>query len=782
MSRKTPPTPSPPPSPPRAVPSALQRRLRYGLNVSIAVAAALGICLLANWLVYRQYRALSPDARQWVRYDLTSTRRYSLSPQTRRVLSSLDAPYRVITMLGGPDEDTAQAQEVRDLADEYARSSGQVLTEHLDLTWDAERRTELLAEMVSLYADDTQAIRSALGHALPESKALADELGSIQLKLQAVLDAEVVSNPRDQQALYDLNSQLLRLEEDYKTYARLRDEQLGDHPVARLGDGLENSETGEAMPDYTLLIAHLQQWHLTVRQQLLPVIDATVQQVGGRIRAPRPPQVVTPEQRSRYLEARNTLAQIQQSIRQPVGDNAALLNRSADALRRVLLRTDQMPQHYNDARAVLSDRPCVLVTGGGRARVIPIALFFRGVEGIETAQSEAQEQFLGEEQLTGALVSMPLDPPPRVIFVRSNTGRPALSIGSGDQQTFGDYSHVARRLRAVGIEVAEWSFDPHPSKTPPRRAGQRVVWVLLPFLKPITDQPRTMDQTLKASITDYITQRLEAGDSALLMLGPNAFADPDRRADLLAVPGVQDAGLADDPLLALLAGWGIDAQVYANVFRVQEEDQEGRPIAPAAHSFTVTRWPAEGALGTALNGIATYFGQAYPIVLTDTPGVTHTPLVELTDPTLWIQKPPGPQAVRGQPLTIDEDSKRTRVLLGVAAERGDARLITVGNPLWATDGNTTLGITPDGRTLPRLADQPGAFILYPGNSELFLNSIYWLTHHQDLIAASPRTQDIRRIPALEPGTLRAYRAALSAGLPAGIFLAGGVVWLIRRKA
>jgi len=740
----------------------------------------VGICVLLNWLVYRQYRALSPDARQWVRYDLTSTRRYSLSPQTRGVLESLDERHRVVTMLGGPDEDPAQVQEVHDLVDEYARASGLVEREHLDLTRDTERRSELLAEMASLYADDTHAVRVVLRASIPESAGLAKELDTIQEQLSGVLDAGVVTNARDRQTLYDLNSQYIRVAEAYNTYARHAEEQLGEQGAARLtDDGLVDPTSGEALPDYALLLAHLQQWHLAVRQQLLPLTDTVVQQVGSRITSTR---VQSPELRNQVLEARNTLAQVQQTIRQERGAQPSLLDRSSTALRRALIRADQMPSLYDDARAVLSDQPCVLVLSGDAARVIPSALLYRGVEGIESADSEAQEQFLGEEQLTGALVSMSFDPPPRVIFVRSNTGRPALSIGQGEQRTLGDYSHVAQRLRAVGIEVDEWVYDPHPSKAPFRRAGQQVVWVVLPFLKPIPGQPQTMDQSLKAGVVEYVTDRLADGDSAMLMLGPNTFADPERRADLLALPGIEDAGLADDPLLALLAEWGIDAQVYQNVFRVESEDAEGRPIAPAAFSFTVTRWPDEGVLGQSLDGIATYFGQAYPLELLDAEGVTHTPMVRLTDPSMWLQKPPGPQGVRGQPLDIPEDATADEVLIGVAAERGEARLIAVGDPLWATDGVTTLGVMPDGRVIPRAADQPGAYIQYPGNSELFINSVYWLTDKSELIAASPRTQDIRRIPTMTDATANTTKLLLLLAMPLVIFGIGGSVWLVRRKA
>jgi len=758
----------------------MQRRLRYGLNVTVAVVAAVGICLLLNWLVYRQYRAMSPDARQWVRYDLTSTRRYSLSPQTRGVLKSLDERHRVVTMLGGPDEDPVQVQEVRDLVDEYARASGLVEQEHLDLSSDIRRRSDLLADMASLYADDTRAVRVVLAASMPESSELARELDTIQEQLSSVLDAGVVTNARDRQTLYDLNSQYIRVSDAYNTYARHLEEQLGESGADRLtDDGLVDDESGEALPDYALLLAHLQQWHLAVLQQLLSSTDSVVQQVGSRITSSR---VQSPELRNQTLEARNTLAQIQQSIRQERGGQATLLDRSSAALRRVLIRADQMPRLYDDARAVLSDQPCVLVLSGDAARVIPSSLLYRGVEGMESADSDAQEQFLGEEQLTGALVSMSFDPPPRVIFVRSNTGRPALSIGSGEQRTLGDYSHVAQRLRALGVEVDEWVYDPHPSKAPLRRDDQRVVWVVLPFLKPIPGQPQTMDQTLKASVVGYVADRLAEGDSAMLMLGPNTFADPERRADLLALPGIEDAGLADDPLLALLSEWGVDAQVYQNVFRVAEEDAEGRPIAPAAFSFTVSRWPEDGVLGQSLDGIATYFGQAYPLELSDVEGVTHTPMVALDDPTMWLQKPPGPQGVRGQPLEIPEDATTRNVLVGVAAERGEARMIVVGDPLWATDGVTTLGMMPDGRVIPRAADQPGAFIQYPGNSELFINGVYWLTGKEQLIAASPRTQDIRRVPTMTDATANTTKLLLLFAMPLVIFGIGASVWGVRRKA
>ncbi|XAL99201.1 Gldg family protein [Phycisphaeraceae bacterium D3-23] len=770
----------------RTVASAMQRRLRYGLNVGVMVAAAVGICILLNWLVYRQYRAMSPDSRQWVRYDLTSTRRYSLSDQTRGVLKSLDERHTIVTMLGGAEADPTQTQEVHDLVDEYARASKLLEQEHLDLASDTERRAELLGEMAALYADDTRAVRDVLatGFELIEGEAggepgLLAELVSIQDLLQGVIDSEVVTDDT-LQFLYQLKSRNDLAQEEYNKIVAMRMEQLGEGWRGRLtDDGLISAGAGEDLPDYVLLLAHLQRWQLAVHQELLPTTYNAAQAIRGRVRGSR---VDSPDLRNRTLMARDKLVQIERLIREPIGEQPSLLNRAGEVANALQVRADQVPQRYNDAREVLSNQACVLVTSETQARVIPAGLMYRGIATLESTESDAQEQFLGEEQLTGALVSLSLEPPPLVVFVRSNTGRPSLSIGSGANRTLGDYSHVAQRLRAVGIEVADWTYDPHHSKAPPRRPGQRVVWVIVPYAMPAPQHPQTMSQALKASVMRYINQRLEAGDSALFALGPNPYANPERRDELLALPGIEDAGLADDPILALLSGWGIQAQIYRSAYRVTTEDSEGRPIAPASSSFTVTQWPDDGIMGQALDGIATYFAEVYPLELTDTSGVIHTPLIEVTDPTAWVQDAPGPQQVRGQPLNIPDDAKRDRVLIGVAAERDDTRLIVISDRLWATDGTTTLGVMPDGRVMPRLADHPGAYIQYPGNSELFLSSIFWLTENEDLIAASPRTQDIRRVPPMSDATIKRYWVLLTGGMPLAVFLIGAAVWLVRRKA
>jgi len=106
----------------------------------------------------------------------------------------------------------------------------------------------------------------------------------------------------------------------------------------------------------------------------------------------------------------------------------------------------------------------------------------------------------------------------------------------------------------------------------------------------------------------------------------------------------------------------------------------------------------------------------------------------------------------------------------------------VGDGFWATDEATTFGRLSDGREGPGLATQPGATIAYPGNTELFVSSVFWLAHQEQLIAASPRTQDLRRVDPIPAATLSVYRGVLVAGLPGLVFVVGVAVWLVRRRA
>jgi len=740
-----------------AAPTAAKRRSTNALMVLIAVLAAVGIALIANYVVYWQYRGLSPDARAWVRFDLTSTRRYSLSEQSRAVLDQLDTEHRIVTMLGGDEIESAQQQRVRDLVDEYARAAKSINVQHIDLDTQTDRREKLLAEMDAMFAEETETIRASIAIGLRLVDRYAETVDQIEAWLSDIADSNVALRPESiqRQRLTDLHSQYLRLQDQRKRLLQMRDEMLGSDWRQRLkSPGTVTGGDGDNLPDYTALMSAIQRYILQLAGNTLPDTPNKADQLRRGVVIDN---LAPPETQQAAFEAQNTLAAMVQQVPQFF----QTVKRETDPLLSVT-----PPLRYEEARAILNDKPCVLLTSGSNARVIPAELLFRGTGDASTSQ--INDLFVGEEQLTGALISIQLDPPPLVVFIRSNIGLRAVSVTGAEQQRIeGVYDEVIKRLLSMDFEVAEWP-DPVNTDPPPLREGQRVVWVTMPYFRPDVNRSESLDNTNKDTVAAFLQERLAKGDGAMVML----YANPDTAPRL-------HGEAPPDTIVQLLDTFGIDAQLYQSAVQLQAEDEDGEN-RKYTNQFIVNAWPDSVIVGDALNGINTFFTYPIPIELEPKAGVEQMPLVEVAAPVLHVQEDAADPKT-GQ-FTPEPGSERDEVLIGAAAEKGDARLVTVGSATWAMDEILSAAALPDGTSGPNLADRPGARILYPGNSDLFVNSICWLAHEEELIAASPRTQDIRRIEPMRAGALQTTRILLWAGMPAAILVLGVCVGLMRRRA
>lgn len=108
------------------------RTLRAGTS-AIAIVLAAAILVGVNYLA----------ARHWARGDWTSTRIYSLSEQTRKILAGLKEPVRVTVFM------TSSArlyQPVRELLSRYQAVSPKIEVEYLDPTRNVARAEALLKE------------------------------------------------------------------------------------------------------------------------------------------------------------------------------------------------------------------------------------------------------------------------------------------------------------------------------------------------------------------------------------------------------------------------------------------------------------------------------------------------------------------------------------------------------------------------------------------------------------------------------------------------------------
>ncbi len=94
-----------------------RRQARYGTLTGVSVLVVLGILVALNYIGKRQNK----------RWDLTEAKQFSLSDQTRNILSKLDAPLKITAFVQEPEFQTYQ-----DRLKEYQYGSKQVSTELVD--------------------------------------------------------------------------------------------------------------------------------------------------------------------------------------------------------------------------------------------------------------------------------------------------------------------------------------------------------------------------------------------------------------------------------------------------------------------------------------------------------------------------------------------------------------------------------------------------------------------------------------------------------------------------
>jgi len=137
----------------RDVARAFQRRnVQYGSVAAGSILLVLGILAALNWI----------SSRENARWDLTEARQFSLSDQTRQIVTALDQPLAVRAYY---DSAVMSAEQLQDLLDEYTHLSRQVTAEYLDAVREPVRaeqdNIQTLPTIVLSYAGRTERTTTA---------------------------------------------------------------------------------------------------------------------------------------------------------------------------------------------------------------------------------------------------------------------------------------------------------------------------------------------------------------------------------------------------------------------------------------------------------------------------------------------------------------------------------------------------------------------------------------------------------------------------------------------
>ncbi len=707
-----------------------QRRVKYGLNVAVAIIAAVALAVIINWISYRNFRA---GATRW---DLTSTRQYSLSPLTRKVLDRFDGEFRIVTLLDASEGLREDTQRARDLVEEYARASGKVKIEHINPATELAKRDAFEKSIHTRFAPQFEALDKLNTRALAAIEAAHRDLLRQQTILEEVLkDKSLKENDPRRASLFQtegfFRSQADSLSKAIRT--------IGDYKKV----SLPNYSSAFMASKETLEMLDVQFYPQVLKTRVNPLIEDA-----------RTPDLV-----------KDGLLALSENI------TAAMAHRKP--LMVELTTARNVPQYDALLTRLMQPNPLVVI---GPDEVIGInlgELFRSPSQAAETENRAEQEQleekqFLGEERLTGVLARMTiaqLNPPPMVVFVSTGAGMAAVARR--------DYAQLLDRLAGMNFQVENWEpvrqspfVDPSakPQPAPQPQPGQRAVWVLLPGEPPDPQNPNA-EKNLQTTIK-LLRDRLDQGDGLLAIVPPE----------------VAPAALEK----TILGEWGIGIDTHQVILR-EVVDRYGQNVAYNEHD--IRQWPQELPVSKAIGeaGMTAHFVWASPITMNESkkpPQARYFPLAIISGRNLWANLNTADEVRAGKKIELDAagDVKRDSFTIALACEqpplnqeRPPRRLVVVSDQFFATDRFGSVNIPdPVSRTVRQITP-------YPGNHELFVNSVYWLAGIEELIAASARTQDVRRINAMSPAKLGSLQWTMLIGMPLGTFVVGVGVWMTRRR-
>jgi len=709
-----------------------ERWLSFGYALEVQLFAVISIICLLNVMLYSQVReSENPQFRDLLHYDLTQTRRYTLSNLTKKVLGDLEQEYELVTLINpyDPIENPNLADYARqtvDLVDEYARRSAKVSARHVNPSLEPAKVQAVYDEITQRFAEQLQPVTEAADAGVKALEQFGDVSKQLAEKLGTIAENPALKRQDVRRNLENLSTAL----EDI----------LGQRSEFGAVLAETRQQLDAALPNYDGARSSAEN-ALTLAEQSMAGVKKLLEQQGDD-------ESIAGAVRNGLLEA----AQIAERIR----------GNLANALEQV--RGVEGSDAYNDVReTLLYPLPVghVLVMTPQHVRaLVMVDMYVRDDSPAEDGGPTGEVTSLAESQITGAVTHMHMLATgrrlPMVVFVPM--GRAPVFGPRGDPMS--QYTLVRQYLEDARVRVETWSSAMRPDPTgqrmmppgPPPKAepGQQTIWVLVPR-SPREGPAQPMAGGGEQAV-QHIRQQLEQGDSAMLIAGPNT--------------GFNFGG---DPVAELLREYGINAKLNSALFRRVQVDED-RSVAVERN--LVSRYKGDVNITKALAGLPSMFPWSSPMVETeDKPDdVTLTPLIVVDEQGVWAESNlmEDPESYRPDPGEGGDS-----FIIAMLVERGDTRLAVFTDPLWASDWVANAG-------------QRNIFTgqvnrAFPGNPKLFEKTTYWLAGLAQLIAAGARSQEVRAVDEISPEGMTAIRLGLLLGMPAAALCFGIGVWLVRRR-
>jgi hypothetical protein len=714
------------PVPPPPAESQSERWLKYGTNVAVASIAVVVIALLLVWL----------SGKYNNRLDTTAAGLYSLKPQTLNVIRNNSQPIKIVSLYtrvqperSALDEETERevdrAQVVADLLEEYQEKGKNISVETIDPAMQSAKVDQLIEEVIRTSGAELQKYKDVV-NAFPQTYEKIAAIAKEQReRVQGPLSKlEDITDPELAQSIMLLGPSIQGVPKN----------------LERIKEGMDK-RLKQKIPDYKGAVDAIGD-NLSGLSQILDSIIESFRRLKDDAKLPADLRKYMADNLPRYEEMKKLADDLDKQIK-GLGE----------------LKLDQLKESLRQPNNIL-------VMGASEWRVLPIDKVWQVPEDTRgfTPEGKLKPRFAGEQQVTGAIISLTSKAKTKVAFIRP--GGPPLASADPFRGS-GPLSRLASRLRDYNFEVVEkditgmWEMQARmqggfAAPEPPEDQIKDAIWVVINFPSQRGPMPGGGD------IANKLASHLKAGGSALILSLPNA-----------------------DNLSVALDEWGV--KLRTDAVAVHEAVKPGAARASdfieealrMPYLFSVKEY-GDHPIAKAVNSLEGILIAANPVQIVTKSGYTATPLVPIpqtlkswgeTDLDKLLRDESGPGTAEFDPVT---DIPAPIYCGAVVEKQGGGRLVVIGSAQMPMNDIVRLAD-------PELARQGIYVSRFPANIELAINSVFHLAKMDHMMALSPAAMEVPRLKEIPRGALNFWRiGVLLVLLPLAVVASGVGVYLKRR--
>jgi len=400
----------------------------------------------------------------------------------------------------------------------------------------------------------------------------------------------------------------------------------------------------------------------------------------------------------------------------------------------------------------------ILVEANGKAKVLAFNDVWPRSQDQMGDPRNTRYDFNGEAAVSSAILGLTAKEKSAVIFVHAGPPSPIKPGFAMMRMTSPPFGQVKDKLEETNFVVTDWDVRTRP--IPPKTEDVvDQVYVIMPPAPP--QRGSRMPQQHSGYEPKHVQAIKSLIDRGKRMIFLVSFTMPMGRAY---------------PFTALLRDeFGIDVEPAKMVLHTIPVGDKKYPDP----NINVTRY-GDHEITQPVQSLASLFPLSVPVVLQNPlpENVKATPLVTVDQKMgdCWAESNVFMLMQRGWAEKEDADTVPP-FHLAVAAEntKTKAKVIVFGSdkfPINEVAGKRRLALTAKGLV---------GFPMFPGNLELFANSVFWLNDNRNLIAVGPRRADVVRIANISERGMTAWKVLLWVVWPLAALCAGGVVYLVRRR-